>query len=155
METTNNTHENIKNQEPLFKEDISILNEDAELLFVRNIRLEAIRQSMANGKIPSDPDQAEVLVKLLKDMDQSALTRKKLKAEQEQSQQLGDMTSVVAELLKNLNGQSGLINPEENKNKQIEEIPEDKEVKDLLPGELEQGIVNDNYENFMQRMKKE
>lgn len=155
METTNNTHENIKNQEPLFKEDISILNEDAELLFVRNIRLEAIRQSMANGKIPSDPDQAEVLVKLLKDMDQSALTRKKLKAEQEQSQQLGDMTSVVAELLKNLNGQSGLINPEENKNKQIEEIPEDKEVKDLLPGELEQGIVNDTYENFMQRMKKE
>lgn len=146
----------LMNREPVYNNNINILDEDAELLYVRNLRLEAIRQTMKDGKIPTDPDSAEVFVKLLKDMDHSAITRKKIKSDEKNTQSISNATALVAEALKSVNGNTGRNEIPEGVvvEKLVHELPEHLKRTDFIPGELDQGTVNNTYEEFMDKMSK-
>jgi hypothetical protein len=146
----------LMNREPVYNNNINILDEDAELLYVRNLRLEAIRQTMKDGRIPTDPDSAEIFVKLLKDMDHSAITRKKIKSDEKNTQSISNATALVAEALKSVNGNTGRNEIPEGVvvEKLVHELPEHLKRTDFIPGELDQGTVNSTYDEFMDKMSK-
>lgn len=130
------------------------LCDEAELLFSRNIRLELVKQYTRDGKIPQDPEQAEVLLKALKDMDASTFTRMKIKSDEKNTAAAANSAALVAEALKSINGNTGrgeiidvavatVVTPI------VQELPDHLKRKDFIPGEMDQGTQNTTYDAFM------
>ena len=127
------------------------LCDEAELLFSRNIRLELVKQYTKDGRIPQDPEQAEVLLKALKDMDASTFTRMKLKSDEKNTAAVANSAALVAEALKSINGNTGRGNVDviDAAARQIQELPDHLKRQDFIPGEMDQGTQNTTYDAFM------
>ena len=127
------------------------LCDEAELLFSRNIRLELVKQYTKDGRIPQDPEQAEVLLKALKDMDASTFTRMKIKSDEKNTTAMANSAALVAEALKTINGNTGrgVTNAVDTVVQQVQELPEHLKRQDFIPGEMDQGTQNTTYDAFM------
>ena len=130
------------------------LSDEAELLFTRNVRLSLIKQYTKNGIVPQDPEQAEVLLKALKDMDGSTFTRMKIRADDKANETNANSAALIAEALKSINGNTGRVEvdtataltaiPEA-----VLQLPPHLQKAEVIPGELDQGTQNTTYEEFM------
>ena len=127
------------------------LSDEAELLFTRNMRVELIRQYTKDGKIPDQPVQAEVLLHALKDMDSSTFTRMKIKSNEKNTETIANSAALVAEALKQINGNTGKITVLEDiaQRAAVPELPMHLKRNDFIGGELDQGTVNTTYEEFI------
>ena len=127
------------------------LSDEAELLFSRNIRLELVKQYTSSGRIPQDPEQAEVLLRALKDMDSSTFTRMKIKSDEKNTTAMANSAALVAEALKTINGNTGrgVANAVDTVVQQVQELPEHLKRQDFIPGEMDQGTQNTTYDAFM------
>ena len=127
------------------------LSDEAELLFSRNIRLELVKQYTSSGRIPQDPEQAEVLLRALKDMDSSTFTRMKIKSDEKNTTAMASSAALVAEALKTINGNTGrgVTNAVDTVVQQVQELPEHLKRQDFIPGEMDQGTQNTTYDAFM------
>lgn len=140
-----------ENKIVIFNGPQDALCDEAELLFSRNIRLELVKQYTRDGRIPQDPEQAEVLLKALKDMDTSTFTRMKIKSDEKNTATMANSAALVAEALKSINGNTGRATVEatETAVRQIQELPDHLKRTDFVPGEMDQGTQNSTYEEFM------
>lgn len=130
------------------------LSDEAELLFTRNVRLSLVKQYTKNGIVPQDPEQAEVLLKALKDMDGSTFTRMKIRADDKANETNANSAALIAEALKSINGNTGRVEvdtataltaiPEA-----VLQLPPHLQKAEVIPGELDQGTQNTTYEEFM------
>lgn len=130
------------------------LVDEAELLYARNIRLELVKQYTRNGKIPQDPEQAEVLLRALKDMDTSTFTRMKIKSDEKNTATMANSAALVAEALKSINGNTTRGNVPESIATSVgadvvEQLPEHLKRTEFIPGEMDQGTQNTTYDAFM------
>lgn len=127
------------------------LSDEAELLFTRNLRVELVRQYTKDGRIPQDPEQAEVLLRALKDMDSSTFTRMKIKSDEKNTTAMANSAALVAEALKQINGNTGRVDPTTvlAATKTVEELPAHLKRTDFVPGEMDQGTVNTTYDAFI------
>ena len=127
------------------------LSDEAELLFSRNIRLELVKQYTSSGRIPQDPEQAEVLLKALKDMDASTFTRMKIKSDEKNTTAVANSAALVAEALKSINGNTGrgTVDVVDVAVRRVQELPDHLKRQDFIPGEMDQGTQNTTYDAFM------
>lgn len=140
-----------ENKIATFTGPMDTLSDEAELLFSRNIRLELVKQYTSSGRIPQDPEQAEVLLRALKDMDSSTFTRMKIKSDEKNTTAMANSAALVAEALKTINGNTGrgVANAVDTVVQQVQELPEHLRRQDFIPGEMDQGTQNTTYDAFM------
>ena len=140
-----------ENKIATFTGPMDTLSDEAELLFSRNIRLELVKQYTSSGRIPQDPEQAEVLLRALKDMDSSTFTRMKIKSDEKNTTTMANSAALVAEALKTINGNTGrgVTNAVDTVVQQVQELPEHLKRQDFIPGEMDQGTQNTTYDAFM------
>ena len=140
-----------ENKIATFSGPMDALSDEAELLFSRNIRLELVKQYTSSGRIPQDPEQAEVLLRALKDMDSSTFTRMKIKSDEKNTTAMANSAALVAEALKTINGNTGrgVANAVDTVVQQVQELPEHLKRQDFIPGEMDQGTQNTTYDAFM------
>ena len=132
------------------------LDEKAELLLVRNVRLKINKFLMADGVIPSDPEKLDFLMQNLRDMDKSALTRSKISSEEKAANLNAGAISLVTNVLQSLRGGkalppediSDLTNPEEC----APVLPIRFEKTSFIPGEQYIGSVTEDIDTFRKRM---
>lgn len=129
------------------------LADEAELLFTRNLRVELVKQYTRDGRIPQDPEQAEVLLRALKDMDASTFTRMKIKSDDKNTAVMANSAALIAEALKQVNGNTGKITILENAavTNVVAELPSHLKRDGFISGELDQGTVNTTYDEFIKK----
>jgi hypothetical protein len=135
------------------------LNEQAELLFVRNLRLKVTKSLLVAGAIPDDPNKLDFLLRNLKDMDGSAIARSKIKSDEKVADQTASTIGMVTNVLTALRGGKALppeditdiLNPEESAPK----LPGELDTFTFVPGESQIGSVTEDIDTFRARMARE
>lgn len=135
------------------------LNEQAEILTVRNIRLKINKALMSDGIVPNDSEKLDFLLRNLKDMDTSAISRSKIKSDEKVADQSAFTIGMVTNVLQALRGGKALppedISGVENPEKMAPSLPEDKDNFEFVPGEGKLGTINEDVDEFKQRMSRE
>lgn len=134
------------------------LDEQNEILVVRNIRLDINQKLMADGKVPDDKETLSMLMENLRDIDKSALTRARIKSD-EKNAQIGanaEAISLVTNVLHALRGNKELP-PEQVSDvvqaaSQAPVLPETLEKKDFVDGQLHIGTINEDIDAFKKRL---
>lgn len=127
------------------------LDDDEVLAFTQRTRRNLVDRLTDDGRnIPTDKDGAGVLLAALGDMDKVAMGKKRLKADQN----LGDATKQAAAIIAAVFEQTaGKANPFKGKQPTDEVVvPKHPDVLtdiELVPGELDQGNHDLNYNDFM------
>lgn len=127
------------------------IDDDEILAFTQRTRRNLVDRLTEDGKnIPTDKDGAGVLLAALGDMDKVALGKKRLKADQN----IGDSTKQAAAIIAAVFEQTaGKANPFKGGNSSDEiRVPKHPDVLtdiELVPGELDQGSHDLNYNDFM------
>ena len=124
--------------------------------FTQQVRLKLLDQLCPAGKLPSEGEEAKVVMALLNNIDTSTINVAKLKIEKTKNDTSAETNALVAALLKqaSVTQQSIDVLPTKETTRQIENklsqfvIPEDNTI---LPGVLQRGVVDDTYEDFMKR----
>jgi len=135
------------------------LNEQAELLIVRNLRLKINQALLVEGAIPEDPDKLDFLMRNLKDMDVSAIARSKIKSDEKVADQTASTIGMVTNVLTALRGGKALppeditdiVNPGESAPK----LPNELDNFTFVPGESQIGSVTEDIDTFRARMARE
>ncbi len=134
------------------------LDEQNELLVVRNIRLDINQTLMADGKVPNDPDKLSILMENLRDMDKSALTRSRIKSDEKNAQAgaNAETISMVTSVFQALRGNKELPPQPIEDIKQAAQaaptLPEELTENNFVDGQLHIGTVNEDIESFKKRM---
>ena len=127
------------------------LDDDEVLAFTQRTRRNLVDRLTDEGRnIPTDKDGAGVLLAALGDMDKVAMGKKRLKADQN----LGDATKQAAAIIAAVFDQTaGKANPFKTQQPTNEVVvPKHPDVLtdiELVPGELDQGNHDLNYNDFM------
>lgn len=130
----------------------TVLKEEDEILaYTHNIR-ERVVSSLIQKGIPEDYAAISLLNSTLKDMDQSALTRKRIKSDEKVVDRGAQAAEVFAQLLMNGNIR-GLYKTDVIENRVIPTLGNEIPDVVLVPGETDIGVGNDTYENFMAKQK--
>lgn len=124
--------------------------------FTQQVRLKLLDQLCPAGKLPSEGEEAKVVMALLNNIDASTINVAKLKIEKTKNDTSAETNALVAAILKqaSVTQQSIDVLPTKETTRQIENklsqfvIPEDNTI---LPGVLQRGVVDDTYEDFMKR----
>lgn len=134
-------------------EDVKSYDPQRDLLNVRNVRVSIINY-FGNRGVPKDAKEAAVLLASLKDIDASALGQMRIKVDEKQAE-LGEQQRLAAiavlrhmTQLKN-DGQIIDVAPVEPRETPV--LPDDVLTRDFVPGESEQGTVNQTFEQFQVR----
>ena len=135
------------------------LNEQGELLIVRNLRLKINQALLVAGAIPENSEKLDFLMRNLKDMDVSAIARSKIKSDEKVADQTAATVGMVTNVLQALRGGkalppediTGLINPESA----APTLPNDIESFIFVPGENQLGSVTEDVDTFQARMARE
>ncbi len=124
--------------------------------FTQQVRLKLLDQLCPSGRLPSEGEDAKVVMALLNNIDASTINVAKLKIEKTKNDTTAESNILVAALLKqvSVSQQSIDVIPTKEITQQIDNklsqfsIPEDNTI---LPGVLQRGVVDDTYEDFMKR----
>lgn len=130
-------------------ESLVLENEDDILAYTHNHRKEIVKAMTADG-VPKDNADISLLLGALKDMDQSALTRKRIKSEEK----VANLEAQSAELFSTLlvKGQiKGLYETDVIENRVIPVLGDDMPPLTLVPGETDVGVSVETYDTFMER----
>lgn len=133
------------------------LDEQNEILYVRNTRMAINRQLMSDGKVPDDPEKLDFLLKNLKDMDNSAIARKRIKAEEKSTDSANaGMLALATQTLLAMRG-GKILPPVEvvdivEASNNIPQLPVELETTNFVPGEMQIGTVSEDVDAFRRRM---
>jgi hypothetical protein len=135
------------------------LNEANEILHVRNVRMKINEKLMDGGKVPGDKESLQLLMQNLRDMDQSALTRTRIKNDDKNAKQQNNTYDLVTKTLLALRG-AGRIKPVDiDPNVPIDtappQLPENLESAEFVPGEQEIGTITEDIDSFTERFNRE
>ena len=135
------------------------LNEQAELLLVRNLRVKINKSLLVAGAIPEDPNKLDFLMRNLKDMDVSAIARSKIKSDEKVADQTAATVGMVTNVLQALRGGKALP-PEDITNiidaeSKAPRLPNELDNFSFVPGESQIGSVTEDIDTFKARMARE
>ena len=134
------------------------LDEQNEILVVRNIRLDINQKLMADGKVPDDKETLIMLMENLRDIDKSALTRARIKSDEKNAQAGANAETValVTNVLHSLRGNKELPAQEVTDPQQAANLapvlPVEFEKKEFVDGQLHIGTINEDIDSFKKRM---
>jgi hypothetical protein len=124
-----------------------------DLLAVRNVRARIVTFYGSRG-VPADLREVEALRGILKDMDSSALGQMRIKVD-EKTAELGEQQRLAAiAVLGHLSDIKRSGQPMElltGATREVPMLPDDVESRPFVPGEAEQGTVNQTFEDFQNR----
>ncbi len=122
-------------------------DDDVNLIrYTQGIRKSAITSLMADGKLPGDTEQANLVIKLLDGMDRTTLGKARISTDEAANQQAAQANELITRMFlekAKRNAMPVLENPA---------VPADVVVIDVVPGEMELSKQEDSYEAFMARM---
>lgn len=135
------------------------LNEHAELLLVRNTRIMINKKLMTNGLVPDDSEKLDFLMRNLKDMDASALTRSRIKSDEKNANNDAITVGMVTNVLQALRGGKALppmdITDVDISKIDVPMLPESLSPVSLVPGETQIGSVSEDVDTFKARMNRQ
>lgn len=124
------------------------LTEDQVLARTRGVRLRIVSKLTETAAFPQDPDEAKLLIKALDGLDKQVLTTKRMKLDADiAAGQAASGKEVVAALLSKLSHAPGM-----SASITIIEAPvlgAEIPVPEILPGEMDIGTKQLNFESFM------
>jgi hypothetical protein len=127
-------------------------DEDSILAQTHAVRKAVVGELFKDGKLPSEPDDRKLLLATLKDMDASALGRKRIKVDEKQNNNQEAARGLIAQLLQAAAG----------KKPYQAEIPVEREIPvlgmdipdpALVEGETSTTYVQETVEMFRNRMQ--
>lgn len=131
------------------------LDYEQTLAYTQRFRRWAVGQMTQKG-MPADPQEANVLLKALKDMDTTALTDRRNNIEQDNA----DTDREVVEAMKTFIGMQENADPFRRGSQGGNETPPPPELEpeklgeqSMVDGETEVGVVNETSKDFMKRME--
>lgn len=125
-------------------------SEDRIHAFVHHHRVQLVKEMMEDGKMPTETKDRVVLLAALKDMDSSALSRKRLAVDANNGEITAGATAIIAKLLTSMpNNSRRDLTPVEGREapKLGPEFPEP----DLLEGETAVTLPQQSYDTFMSK----
>lgn len=127
--------------------------EDQDLDFTRSKRRQIVTALCKDDKVPTDPEQLNLLLKTLDGIDKPALVKLRIKADEGISNNAAVAAAALAQVFMNPNSKRkpevielGVV--DESK---IPELPNDLPVPQVLPGELDVNPAQETYDSFMAR----
>lgn len=123
-----------------------------DLIFTRMVRGAVVKGLQKDG-IPSDPKQLNMLLGTLKDIDSAALGQMRIKSEEKTQSLAAEQQALVRELLNNMGGIKPPAKAPGEPSASNMELPDSVEpVREFVAGELEQGTINNTFEDFSRKM---
>lgn len=129
------------------------MSEKETLAFTQNVRLHVIGQLMSDGKVPEDKSDKILLNNMLDGMDRAALTKMKIEAEAETTNQLADAARSITKLLNTV--EHDVYTASNPVQRTLPEIPNDCIIlveSKLVVGELDSSYREETIEEFKQRV---
>lgn len=126
-------------------------NPDAILLYAQEQRVRLLKGVLSLG-IPTKAMAQQVLFGAIKDMEATALGRKKLKVEEMAEANKEVTNALLSDVLKKISFSSTGVNTNVYDITPTLPVLEDNLTElEIKPDELKQGVIIDNYDNFIQR----
>lgn len=130
---------------------LELEDEDSILAFTHGKRKEIVT-ALTNKGVPDDNAQVSLLLSTLKDMDHSALVRKRIKTDEKAIDRESEAAQVYATLL--AKGQiKGLYETHVIENRVIPTLGNDIPNPVLVPGETDIGVSVETYDTFMEKQR--
>ena len=129
-------------------------DEDSVLAFTHHHRKEMVGHLYKNNQLPVEPDDRKLLLSTLKDMDASALGRKRIKVEEQANNNQEQAAGMIAQLLQRATLNNNRPFQSDVPMKDIVPPQLGNEVPDpiLVEGETDTIAVQGSVEEFMGRM---
>lgn len=130
--------------------------DDTALRYTQTVRTHLAQNLMHSGALTgNDAKQTAMLVGVLKDMDSQALGNKRIKAEEKSSGVLGDISSVMLQVLNAVNPNTFGVNPNVPAvNPASREVIHDPNAT-AVPGEMAVNPPQMNYKDFIAKQRGE
>lgn len=128
--------------------DIFDTNEQDDVDLARDVRRRLIAESTKDGKLPGSDEERFFLAGLLKDLDSSAISKARLRiSKKEEDGQ--KYAAIAANIL--MNTRHG-VRPDTMPvpTERSLELPDDAMV-EVTEGELEEGVIKQTYDDFMEK----
>lgn len=128
--------------------DKSEMTEDQVLAYTQNKRIVIVDKLTENGKIPDDKIQASLLTSSLDGLDRSALTRKRISADEKSSQDTAGAAALIARLLMQQGSNRNNVNDSNIIDTVVPELGHEIPSPELVPGETDINPLQMNFETF-------
>lgn len=128
--------------------DNTYISDENDLLKVRDTRFAIIDSLLNEGKPPEDLDKLKLLLTTLSDTDRVSLTKMRIRSEDKANEATAGSAAVIASFLNRL---GSFPQPEAIENVTPPSLSDNIEVTDLVPGEMQIGCSNTNYEEFSKK----
>lgn len=126
----------------------SSLTDDEAIRYTQRLRRQLIDE-MAKGGLPNDPKDRTLFLRALSDMDQTALTNKRIGVEEGNNENNRAVVDLVSKLSRQFGGRSPfeVIDGEAGEIKEADEaaLP----PAETVPGEMRIGLEEMNYDDFV------
>lgn len=137
--------------------DGASMTEDQVLALTQGIRVGIVRtlttKAAITGGLPGDSEDRDALFKSLEGLDKSALTRKRIKADQEQATGVTHAVGLISQLLRQAKSNYG--NTIDDATREIPVLGNQVPEPVLVQGELDQAPAQLDYDSFIRSTKGE
>lgn len=118
-----------------------------DLNYTKTIRKSIVGSLMKDNKVPEDTETVKVLLTTLTDLDKAAISKMKIKSDDEGNKNNNSSASLIANILSKIEP-ARIIAQNTDINRLPPSLSNDIPRPTILPGELDIGISNTNYETF-------
>ena len=128
------------------------LKAEEDLVHIRNFRAIFVNALSGQG-LPADLDDRKMILQILKDMDGSAMSAIRIKAESESTDKMEQMRLMASEMM-NLAMKGNIIRSRDVVDViprdvgGVPVLPDDDTIRPFIPGEATQGTVHNTFELF-------
>lgn len=116
--------------------------ENEELKYTKDIRGRVVN-TLIKDKIPEDPKVLAILLTTLSDMDRATLSKMKIKTDSKLADNQMDTNAIITKLLTSVKVSALAVDTGTTRH-----ISADLPAIEVVPGEIDIGTVNSNYEEF-------
>ena len=134
--------------------EVQLSQEDQELEYTRGLRRRMVDKLTENNHFPVEPKEVAALAGLLSDIDRQAISKKRIKAEEESNKQNGEAAAIIAQMLLQLNGKN-MQSQETLERVNTPTLPAGLPPPVITDGLLDMDSGNETYEQFSKRMNEE
>lgn len=127
-------------------------DEDAILAQTHAVRKQVVGLLFKDGQLPVEPDDRKLLMSTLKDMDSSALGRKRIKVEEKTNNNQEAAAGIIAQLLQQAAGKRS-YQVDVPVDREIPTLGDDIPVPTLVDGETSTAYIQEDVNMFRNRMQ--
>jgi len=136
-------------------DDIKAMGDDQVLDFTQRWRVMMINKLTNNGQaLPMEAKDVAALDGVLSSLDRQALGKKRIKVEEKGNKNAEEGMKLISAVLGKIGSNDVFAGVTGDKNIVRETIPASYEELDLVPGELDIGITDMKYEDFVKEDEK-